>query len=119
MKRNKLLIWQIVAILFSILAGILLHFAYDWSGNNIIVGHFSAVNESTWEHLKLAFMPMLLFTIVESFFIKSNSYLQGKALGIATSLIFIVTFFYTYTGILGYGNSIVNIGSFIVAIILR
>lgn len=35
----------------------LLHFAYEWSGWTI-VGELCPVNESVWEHLKLAFFPM-------------------------------------------------------------
>ena len=42
--------------------GTLAHFVYEWSGNNPVVGLFCAVNESTWEHIKLLFFPMLLYT---------------------------------------------------------
>ena len=45
--------------IFISVLGVLLHFTYEWSGNNPIVGLFSATNESTWEHLKLLFFPML------------------------------------------------------------
>ena len=40
---------------FISILGVLLHFTYEWSDDNRIVGLFSAVNESTWEHLKLLF----------------------------------------------------------------
>ena len=53
--------------LFISVLGVLLHFTYEWSGDNPIVALFSAVNESTWEHLKLLFFPMLLLTIIELF----------------------------------------------------
>ena len=39
--------------IFISVLGVLLHFTYEWSGDNAVVGLFSAVNESTWEHLKL------------------------------------------------------------------
>ena len=57
--------WQITAVLFTLIFGTLLHFTYGLSGNNPIVGTFSAINESTWEHLKLLFFPMLIFAIFE------------------------------------------------------
>lgn len=50
---------------FISILGVLLHFTYEWSNDNPAVGLFSAVNESTWEHLKLIFFPMLLLTMIE------------------------------------------------------
>lgn len=50
---------------FISILGVLLHFTYEWSNDNPAVGLFSAVNESTWEHLKLIFFPMLLLTMME------------------------------------------------------
>lgn len=41
--------------IFISVLGVLLHFTYEWSGDTAVVGLFSAVNESTWEHLKLLF----------------------------------------------------------------
>lgn len=46
------------AIIVSVI-GTLAHFVYDWSGQNSFVGLFTPVNESTWEHMKLLFFPML------------------------------------------------------------
>ena len=51
--------------IFISVLGVLLHFTYEWSGDNAVVGLFSAVNESTWEHLKLLSFPFLLLTILE------------------------------------------------------
>ena len=53
----------IIGTIFVLITGILSHFVYDWSGQNFIVGFFSPVNESTWEHMKLSFFPMLLFSV--------------------------------------------------------
>ena len=49
--------YTVAGILFTIALGTLLHFTYDISGNSDFVAIFSAVNESTWEHLKLLFFP--------------------------------------------------------------
>lgn len=58
----------ISGIIFTIVFGSLLHFFYDWSGKNAIVGLFSPINESVFEHLKLLYFPMLLW-IVPGYFI--------------------------------------------------
>ena len=48
-----------------IIVGTLLHFAFDWSGHNRFVAVFSAVNESYWEHVKIAAWPtMLLYAVL-------------------------------------------------------
>ena len=112
--------WQIITVIVCIILGTLLHFTYEWSSENMIVGLFSAVNESTWEHLKLAFFPMFLMAIIGNFIIgkRTNNYWFAQALGILTAMSFITTFFYTYRGILGINIDALNIGSFIVAILL-
>lgn len=71
--------------IFISVLGVLLHFTYEWSGDNAVVGLFSAVNESTWEHLKLLFFPFLLLTILEVL-LRGNmlpeQFLPARVLGI-------------------------------------
>lgn len=120
MKTNKLILAQIGAIVFSLILGTLLHFTYEWSGQNAIIGSFSAVNESIWEHLKLVFFPMLLAGIIEYIWVRkeSNQYLEAKTIGIFTAICFVIVFYYTYTGILGYHFLLVDILTFIISILL-
>ena len=61
MMSKKLCRWELAAFLTAAVIGPLLHFTYAWSGGNAVVAAFSAVNESTWEHMKLVFFPALLF----------------------------------------------------------
>ena len=116
----KIKTWQIITVIICLILGILLHFTYEWSGEKIIVGIFSAVNESTWEHLKLSFYPMVLMAVIGYFIIgdKSENYWLAQSLGIITAHIFITSFFYTYRGIIGINIDWLNIGSFIIAICL-
>ncbi len=65
MKRN-IDLWQLVGFAFVSLIGTLLHFLYDLTGYKL-TALFSAVNESTWEHMKLIFFPMLAFAVIEYF----------------------------------------------------
>ncbi len=97
MENRKEKIFTIFAITFSIVLGSLLHFTYERSNNNTIVGLFSAVNESVWEHLKLVFYPMLFASCLRLFLLKSNkNYLESTAIGIITSMGLIIILFYTY-----------------------
>ena len=121
LNKNFLLKFLIFSTIFTWILGTLLHFAYEWSNNNLLLAAFSAVNESTWEHLKLLFFPMLITTIIGYFYMKKNNisnFLCAKAIGIITSMLFIIIFFYTYTGIIGTNFAILDIGSFFVAVVL-
>ena len=51
--------------------GTLLHFVYDWTGQRRWVALFAAVNESYWEHIKIAFWPLFAYYAV-LFFIGGN-----------------------------------------------
>ena len=44
---------ETAGMLFTLLFGNLLHFVYDWTGQAGWAAYLSAVNESTWEHMKL------------------------------------------------------------------
>lgn len=119
-KSSKLLKAEMIGILFCFILGTLLHFAYQWSGENLLVASFSAVNESVWEHLKLVFYPMLLMAIIEYFFVKKvvNNYMEAKTIGIFTAMSFVIVSFFTYTGIIGTHFLIMDILIFIISIIL-
>ena len=118
-NKIKLKTFEIISTIFIIVSGILLHFLYDWSNNNTLVGIFSAVNESTWEHLKILFFPMLITIIIGSYYYKDvDNYLCSKTKGLILSLLFIVISFYTYTGIIGTNFASINILIFILAVII-
>lgn len=113
---------QIISIIFSIILGTLLHFTFELCSNNLFIASFSAVNESVWEHLKLVFFPMFIFTIIEYFLLKDynnkNNYIFSKTIGIIFAILFITIFFFTYSGIIGNNYLVIDILSFLFAIIL-
>lgn len=115
--KKSFLKFQIASAIFVIILGTILHFTYGWSGENRIVGIFSAVNESTWEHLKLIFFPMLTTTVV-GYHLFEDKVICSKTVGIIIAMLFTVIFFYTYTGIIGTNYAFLNIVTFIVSIIL-
>lgn len=117
---KRLTRYTIIGTVFVSILGTLSHFFYEWSNNSIIVGLFSPVNESTWEHMKLIFFPMLIFSIWAIPRLKgdypciASSLLSSILLG--TALIPVI--FYTYTGILGYNLLALDIATFVLSVII-
>ncbi|MBR5452246.1 MAG: hypothetical protein IKV36_04555 [Clostridia bacterium] len=115
MKEN-LGIWQFGGFVFTSLFGTVLHFLYDWTNQSGFIAPFSAVNESTWEHMKLLYFPLLIFAIFQSFFFKEwENFLCIKLKGMLTGLIAIPTIFYTYNGVFGKSPDWINITIFFVS----
>lgn len=116
MKRN-IPLWQMVGFLFTSLLGTFLHFLFDLTGGWVGAALFSAVNESIWEHMKLLFYPMLLFSLIQFRFLgkEHNNFWCIKAFGILVGLLLIPILYYTYTGILGISADWFNITIFFLA----
>ncbi len=111
--KKSLSLWQLMGFAIVSLGGTLLHFLYDWTNKSIVVAPFSGVNESTWEHMKLLFFPMLLFAIVQSFFFKDvKEFWCIKLYGTLLGLTLIPTIFYTYNGVFGQSPDWINIAIF-------
>ena len=115
MKRTVWL-WELCGFAAVSLVGTLLHFLYDWSGKSPWIASFSGVNESTWEHMKLLFWPILGYAAFQSLFF--NGYenfwwvkLRGTLLGLAL----IPILFYTYNGVIGKSPDFVNIAIFFIS----
>ena len=115
--RRKLFFWELGGFLFTGALGTLLHFVYEWSGGSALAAWFSAVNESTWEHMKLLFVPLFLFSVAQVCLLGRNypNLLAVRALSTLTGAALIPVLFYTYTGILGYHITWVNISIFFAA----
>ncbi len=102
--------WILVYV-FTVVLGTIFHFVYGFTGENRIVGYFFPINESTWEHMKLVYFPMLLCIWI---FVKSadEKWMLGNIIG--TWLIPVM--FYTYKGILGFGVMAIDILNFYIAV---
>ena len=109
MKRDVVL-WQAAGFAAVSVMGTLLHFLYDWMGESVWMAPFSGVNESTWEHMKLLYFPLLLFSLVQSRFFRAYTHFWCvKLVGTATGLLLIPTLFYTYNGAIGKSPDWLNI----------
>ena len=114
--KKSIGLWGLVGFATSSLLGTVLHFLYEWLGKPTWIAPFSGVNESTWEHMKLLFWPMLLFAIVQCFFFKDHKdFWCIKLRGILTGLTLIPVFFYTYNGVIGKSPDWINIAIFFIS----
>jgi hypothetical protein len=87
MMEKQLFKWEFIGFLVTYGIGAALHFEFGWTGNWPPAALFGAVNESTWEHLKMAFWPMILWVIVEGAIIKKKhveirNFAIAKAIGV-------------------------------------
>lgn len=102
MERRTVRNFHIIGAIFTILMGGLLHFTFELSGFWKPLALISAVNESTWEHLKLAFWPALIFAIIEFFIYgkRAKNFLFGKTMSLYLMPVLISVIFWTYTRII-------------------
>ena len=113
---KKIHLYLISGFIFTAVFGTLSHFFYGWSDGNPLIGLISPVNESTWEHMKLVFFPVLIW----SFFITGSGSNLSPALRPALLLggfigtLMIPVLFYTYSGILGHNVTGIDIAIFFV-----
>ena len=118
-EDRKILALEIAGTLFIIFLGTALHFTFDFSGKNPIVGSFSAVNESVWEHLKLPFWPALLWMLIEIYPLRKevSNFFAAKAIGLIVMIVIIPAVFYAYT-VFTEEILVVDIATFMIAVVV-
>ncbi len=112
--------YTIIGTIFVLITGTLAHFLFDWSGNNQIVGFFTPINESIWEHMKLLFFPMLLYSIIMflKFHEKYSCITSAFCFGMLAGTFLIPLFYYAYTSILGKNIFMLDISIFILSVVI-
>jgi hypothetical protein len=117
--RERSVLWQAAGFAAVTFSGTILHFLYDWTDGSVLVSPFSGVNESTWEHMKLLFWPLFLFSLVQRvIFRDQGNYWCVKLAEIVLGLALIPVLFYSYNGTLGKSPDWVNIAIFYVTALL-
>lgn len=93
----------IIGTVFMFLLGSELHFFYDQSGGHVLSVLFGAVNESTWEHIKIFLAPYIVWGILELAYLRPSfkAFVVGKVVGLYVIPIGIISLFYSYTAIAG------------------
>lgn len=111
LKRNLVL-----GVLFVTILSGPAHFALDWIGRNQLAAILLPVNESVWEHLKLIYLPATLWILGSWLFWKkrrpgfdSGRWLLAGAASMLIALLFMLVFFYTYTGAFGIESFLLDV----------
>ena len=117
MKREKSYAERLMlyGVIFQFALGALLHFVYEWTGQNVFVGTFAPINESIWEHTKLVLLPTVLwYTLI--YFLKKdkididrNKWFLSSFVAFLTGFIAVPTIYYLYTGALGFESIAVDV----------
>lgn len=112
--------WCIIGALAIIILGSLDHFLFEWIGRRPVIGIFAPVNESVWEHLKVGYWGMIVYSLIEYFHLgrRVQNYFLAKLAGILALEAGILITFYAYTSILGKNLLILDIATFIIGVIL-
>lgn len=119
--NKKLIAWEVGGFFFIGFVGASLHYTFELSNfQNIIVAFFSAVNESTWEHLKMVFWPGLIFMLIEYTYVRDvvRNYLVAKTAGLFLMPLIITIGWYTYTPFTGRSIFPLDLTLFYIAVLV-
>ena len=113
----------IYSCIISILIGVGLHFIYDLLNKPFIIGLFTPVNESIWEHLKLVLIPITTFGIFYNIiYIKEQNKLYNLwyfiTKSIILSMLIIIFGHYGYKFIFKEVPGLINIIIYILSMIV-
>ncbi|MGP6138981.1 MULTISPECIES: DUF6512 family protein [unclassified Jeotgalibaca] len=117
---NKKYSWigTIVVYLFSTP----LHFLYKWTGEITLVGIFTPINESVWEHLKLVFWPLLIWWGMGYLLFRDKKQLSPSkwftagTVSIFISMLFIVGWYYIWKGGFAKESLVIDFSSLIIGV---
>ncbi len=96
----------IIGVLIVSVLGTLFHFGYT-----LLPIFIFPKNESIFEHTKLILFPFLLYLFASLPFYKENreTLFSNFVFAIICSIMFIIIFYYTYSGVLGKNIDFINI----------
>ena len=110
----------LIDITITCIIGIILHFAYEFSGKNILVALFSAVNNSIWNHIKIIIFSIYIVSLVKMYITQKREKNLWTALffKIITAIIAMLMLYNLYIFLFMVHNLIVDICIFYIAITL-
>lgn len=118
-KPGKKYYFAVGGFLFTALAGSGLHFLFEGTGRFLPFALFSPVNESVWEHLKLLFFPLLLYTLWEGRRRQwPRAFLPARTCALLAGLVSIPLLFYGCCLILGTHLLWADVAIFLFSILL-
>lgn len=119
--KNKLLAWEIGSFFFVGLVGAALHFTFELSNfSSNVIAYFSAVNESTWEHLKMVFFPGLLFSLIQYTYVRdvARNYVVAKVAMLFVMPLVIAVGWYIYAPLVGRSVFQADLALFYIAVFI-
>lgn len=113
-------LFHMMGIFWTLAAGFLLHFTYEWFDRKKAVGWFSAVNESIWEQTKLFFFPALFWIGIEFFTygLDTPGFWTAKVLSLIAGCVLLPLFYFGYTGFSGSRFLWADAGSFVASVLI-
>lgn len=111
---------EVMGIYVIFMLGFVLHSAYEILGNPRFISPFVPVNESVWEHLKLAAWATLLYALFELGFLYPHTpnFLLAKVTSVFIAPLVLMILHYSYKSITGFHILIFDIITFGIAIYL-
>jgi hypothetical protein len=109
---------ELAGAVVMIVLGSALHFVFELVGGWRPLALFAAVNESIWEHLKLAFWPGVLWAVIMPLpaGLARQDVLAAKGVSLLVTAVLIVAVFNGYTAILGRNLLVLDVSTFALAI---
>lgn len=119
-NTRSILVFELTGTVFMVASGSALHFLFDGLGGWLPIALIAAVNESIWEHLKLAFWPGLLWAAIapRPVGLSRLGLFAAKGASLLVTAVLIVMIFTAYTAILGRNLLALDIGTFVLAILI-
>ncbi|MFI3206871.1 MAG: DUF6512 family protein [Clostridia bacterium] len=113
MKKINIKAFILWGILIMFLLGGLFHFVYDITGNQFVLGLLFPVNESIFEHIKIAALPVLIYWSIGYYIkkeeINANVWFTSALISMLIASLLVPMFYYFYTETFGIENMIVDI----------
>ena len=107
----------ILQFLYISILSTFLHFSYDIMNHIFIFSILGAVNESTWEHLKIGFFPWFTWFFIRSYFFSYINTYFGNFIALITFMATICAIFYGSIFIMKRHYLSISIGSFYAGVI--
>lgn len=119
-RTRRIFVFELGGALFMVVTGSALHFLFAFAGGWPPLALIAAVNESIWEHLKLAFWPGLVWAAIAPLpaGLGRREMLAVTGPGLLVTAVLIVVVFTSYVTILGHNLLALDIGTFIAAIVI-
>lgn len=109
--------WMILPLFFI---GSALHFVYNWVKHNKKVAIFAAVNESYWEHIKIAFWPIFILYLIEFILggYSNSAFIPAKTIALYSIPLFMIGSVFGYKHFTKKNILFIDISAFFVTIAL-